>query len=293
MGVINIGSINVDHFYSVPHLVAPGETLASDSYRQDLGGKGMNQSIALVHAGVDVVHVGAIGAEDNWLKAQLAHHNIRDAHIAQHPKASGHAIIQVDAQGENCIILHPGCNHALTQVQITAAFDAHPQHRYVLLQNETNLCEFAAQSAKAAGHWVVYNPAPMQAELARRILPFCQFLIVNEVELQQLTNTDEQHQAIAQLLDQYPQLCVVLTLGARGVHYQDAGQAIQIAGQEVEAVDTTAAGDTFIGYFLAALVEGQFIEEALNLANRAAALCVTRQGTSSAIPYRHELAEGA
>ena len=288
--IISFGSIDVDHVYRAPHVVAAGETLGSTAYSKGLGGKGFNQSIALYRAGADVRHVGCIGVDDAaagaWLHKQLTGLGLDLSGIQAVETATGHALIQVNDEGENCILLYPGANHELTDAQINAELSNNAAE-WVLLQNETNAIDTIIHQAHAAGKKVVFNPAPCRPELAQLPLHKLHTLIVNEIEAQQLSGMNDLQQA----LDKLSTLCpnIILTLGGDGVRY--IGQAGQhtVAAKKVEVVDTTASGDTFIGYYLASIADGMDVRAALERANAAAAITVTRPGAVSAIPFAHEL----
>lgn len=284
--ILNFGSINIDHVYQVAHFVAPGETLSTQSYHKGLGGKGLNQSVALYRAGVQVIHAGCIGADDAWLRAQLLDLHMPLKAIVEVHEATGHALIQVDAQGENCILLHAGANHALTEVMLDAQLN-NPQVEWVLLQNETNLIGSIIKKSHAAGKKIAFNPAPCDAGLADLPLHLIDTLIVNEVEAVQLSGLSDLNAALAALREKIPN--VVLTLGGDGVRYVGVAGDFFQAAQKVEVVDTTAAGDTFIGYYLAGLMRGLTVPQALLQATKAAAITVTRHGASVAIPFLQEL----
>ena len=288
--IINFGSINIDHVYRVPHFVAPGETLGSTAYSKGLGGKGLNQSIALYRAGAPVRHVGCIGAEDAvpdaWLHKQLTDLGLDLAGIQSVETATGHALIQVNDEGENCSLLYAGANHELTEAQINAELK-HAQAEWVLLQNETNAIELIIDHAHAAGKKVVFNPAPCHPDLAQLPLHKLHTLIVNEIEAQQLSATDHIDAALNKLSTCCPN--IILTLGGDGVRYIGEAGQFSVAAKKVEVVDTTAAGDTFIGYYLASIAQGMDVLSALERATSAAAITVTRLGAASAIPYSNEL----
>ena len=288
--IINFGSINIDHVYRVPHFVAPGETLASTAYSKGLGGKGFNQSIALHRAGAPVRHVGCIGADDAtagaWLHTQLTQLGLDLSAVQAVETATGHALIQVNNEGENCILLYPGANHELTVAQINAELN-HANADWVLLQNETNAITSIIERAHAAGKKVVFNPAPCRAELAQLPLHKLHTLIVNEIEAQQLSGEHQLEAALNKLATLCPN--IILTLGGDGVRYIGEAGAQFVAAKKVEVVDTTAAGDTFIGYYLASMAQGMDVRAALERASAAAAITVTRLGAVSAIPFAHEI----
>lgn len=284
--IINFGSINIDHVYQVVHFVQPGETLATLGYDKGVGGKGLNQSVALHRSGALVIHAGCIGRDDDWMADQLTKLDLNVSAVEKVEQATGHALIQVNRDGENCILLHAGANHALTEQMIDAQL-ARTDVTWVLLQNETNLIEAIIKKAHAAGKRIAFNPAPCHADLAKLPLHLIDTLIVNEVEAAQLTGLSDLDDALAKLSQIVTN--VVLTMGGDGVKYMGQAGAFFQAAQRVEVVDTTAAGDTFIGYYLAAIMQDLSVPDALAQASRAAAMTVSRKGASSAIPFAHEL----
>ncbi|SBS28582.1 Ribokinase [Marinomonas aquimarina] len=291
MTVFNIGSINIDHLYEVEHFVRPGETLSSTSYQQVLGGKGANQSVALAKAQAEVKHVGAVCRADQHILQQLQEYGVNTDNIAQVEQVSGHAIIQLTPSAENSIILHAGANHQLSQVQIQNVLESLSEGDWVLLQNETNLVAETLEWAQQAGAKVAFNPAPMDAELTHQVLPFIDLLIVNEVEAMDLADTDSIEKATQILPKQYPELAVMMTLGKDGVRYFSQQEDIQVAAFTVAAKDTTAAGDTFIGFCLAELERGSDYATAMRTACAASAIAVTRMGAAPSIPSLVEVQE--
>jgi len=284
MTVFNIGSINIDHVYQVEHFVRPGETLTSNHYQKVLGGKGANQSIALAKANAPVMHVGAIGEADSDILVQLQASGVNTTHIAQTSDATGHAIIQVNQDAENAIVLFAGANHAITQTQIDTMLATADANDWVLLQNETNFIDQSIAQVKALGLSIAFNPAPMDKTVVERVIAQIDLLIVNEVEAMDLFNVDSVEQAQQQFSSQYPKLNIILTLGSQGVRYINEHGVIEVSAFKVDAIDTTAAGDTFIGYCLAGLIENLPIEQMLKRACAASAICVTKAGASVSIP---------
>ncbi len=289
MAILNFGSINWDHVYQVPHFVRPGETLGSTCYTKVLGGKGANQSVALARAGAQVAHIGCVATGDSaidLLKAEnidtLLVHERDDA-------ATGHAIIQVNDEGENAIVLFAGANHKLSETQIDAALEGAADDDWVLLQNETNDIEGIVSKARKRGLKIAFNPAPMDMQLTRRLLGKIDLLIVNEVEVRDLTEKDDVDTGADAIIAQHPELKLVVTLGKDGVRYYAAEERLARDGFKVDAIDTTAAGDTFIGYFLAVYCDSADVERGLEQASAAAALCVTRAGAIPAIPSLTEV----
>lgn len=288
MTLYNLGSINIDHLYQVDHFVRPGETLGSTDYQTVLGGKGANQSIALARAGAEVRHIGALGQQDAWALTQLQEAGVNTGDVVLLPQASGHAIIQLTRAAENAIILYPGANHRLTDPQLAQALATGKTGDWLLMQNETNGLETAIARARHQGLTLAFNPAPMEAARVRPLLGQIDWLIVNEVEAMDLTETHSIKEAEQALVTLYPQLHTLLTLGKEGVVYLHQTHRDSVVAHSVEAVDTTAAGDTFIGYALAALAAGKSPAQAMALGSAAAAICVTRLGASSSIPTLEE-----
>ena len=311
MTVHNLGSINVDHVYRVPHLVRPGETLASRALETVLGGKGANQSVALARAGARVRHVGRIGAADGWVRDALAEAAVDVSAVLPVDGPSGHAIIQVDDGGENAIVLHGGANRALDAEAVSDALASAASGERLLLQNETSGVAEAFGVALERGLSIAFNPAPMSDDVARLPLDRCDTLILNETEATMLAEADgpggradagadtgtgvgsgagapgadgDVDALEARLAARYPDVRLVLTLGARGARLRRGDVAIRVAAFAVEALDTTGAGDTFVGYLLAALEAGEDERVALERACAAAALSVTTAGATPSIP---------
>lgn len=285
MTIFNLGSINADHFYRLPHLPAPGETLAATGHSRGLGGKGANQSVAAARAGAVVRHIGAVGAEGGWMVAKLQAAGVDCAHVAELTGASGHAIINVDAEGENAIVIYPGANREIPLSEVLEALSTAQDGDWFLLQNETSLQAEAARIAQEQGLSVAYSAAPFDAAAVMAVLPYLTLLIVNEVEAAQLCA------ALGVTLADLPVPQVVVTLGGRGAKWHDlrAGEEHFVPAFAVHAVDTTAAGDTFAGYLVAGLAEGLPPAGAMRLAAAASAVKVTRAGTAEVIPARDEV----
>ena len=284
MTVYNFGSINIDLVYRLPHLVQPGETLSSVSMDTLLGGKGANQSVAVARAGVPVQHVGRIGRADQWAVEQMQAAGVDVRHIESIEEASGHAIIQVDDAGENSIILHGGANQSFTREILETHFQDASSDDWLLIQNECNHISTAFDIASAKGMQIVFNPAPMTTEIADLPLEHCAVLIVNEPEAEALAGTSDPEQILNILTKRYPNTRLVMTLGSKGALLQYSGNLIRHNALNVDVVDTTGAGDTFVGYFLASIIEGHDDAACLKRACTAAALSVTQPGAAPSIP---------
>jgi ribokinase len=282
MTIWNLGSINADYVYALPHLPSPGETLAARSLTTGLGGKGANMSAACARAGGKIEHIGALGPEGAWMSDRLRAFGVGTAHIATLDSPSGHAIIAVEEGGENLILLFPGTNRHIPPAHIEAALTQARSGDWFLTQNETNHQTEAARLAKSRGLRVAYAAAPFDPAAVQAMLPHADFLILNEIEADQLRH------ATGTPLGELGVADVIVTLGAEGCLWFHDGREESFPALRVTPVDTTGAGDTFTGYVLAALDEGKPMPDAIRLATRAAALKVTRHGAADAVPTRQE-----
>ncbi len=279
MAIWNLGSINADMVYAVPHLPGPGETLAASKLDRFLGGKGANMSVAAARAGSHVCHIGAVGADGRWAKDRLTEYGVDTRHIAEVDFPTGHAIVAVDTEGENQIILFPGANHAISAEQLGQALSSAQAGDMLVMQNETNAQVDAARLGRDLGLRICYAAAPFQAEAVQAVLPYLDFLILNEVEAEQLND------ATGQDLSDLSIPHVVVTLGSKGARYfQQGANPVDFPAFKVQAVDTTGAGDTFTGYVLSGMDAGAPMGQAITQASRAAAIMVTRHGTADVIP---------
>ena len=290
MRVFNFGSLNIDRVYSTDHFVRPGETLTCTSYSEFAGGKGLNQSIALARAGVAVCHIGKIGKDGIFLREFLAGDGVDVSNIFTTDEPTGHAVIQVDSSAENAILLFGGANQSITQEEIECALEPSSEGDWLLLQNEINRLDEIMQFAADKGLRIVFNPAPMTSKIHSLPLGVVNWLIVNEWEGEMITGQKSPERILETAVTRFPAMSIILTLGSQGVHFADRSQKLYIPAEQVTPVDTTGAGDTFIGYFITEIVTGSSVKKAMRTANRAAASCVTKPGAATSIPYRYELA---
>lgn len=289
MAIINFGSINIDHVYQVSHFVQPGETLSSSNYQQLLGGKGANQSIALAKAGADVLHVGKLNQHDVHFKQMMIKAGVDCRCVQCIETPSGHAIIQVTPSGENSIVLFGGANQELDSKDILRALDGASPSDWVLIQNETNALDEVLKQARQQGVKVAFNPAPMTDSV--KLLPHdcIDLLIVNEVEAAEISDQQDRDLIEDYFRREWPHAEVLITLGNAGVIMLKGEHRLHVPAYSVDAVDTTAAGDTFIGYFLAAYSQHTEAQKALKRACAASALSVTREGAAQSIPDHEEV----
>ena len=291
MAIFNLGSINVDHVYQVPHFVRPGETLASTAYQRILGGKGANQSIALARAGASVCHIGALSHADQDFYQQLIDYGVNLDHVEQTDTASGHAIIQVDASAENAIVLFGGANQCIQDTAIDKALQSAAEGDWLLTQNETNAVAITLQKAKQQGLKTAYNPAPICGIEADIDPAWVDLLVVNQTEAAAISGIQDTEQQVAYFAERWKHAEVVLTLGSEGAILICHKGVLQVSSFEVDAVDTTAAGDTFIGFYLAARSRNEDQQDAMLQACASAALAVQREGASTSIPTLDDVDE--
>lgn len=283
MAIWNLGSINADFVYGVPHIPAPGETLSSTSRQIFLGGKGTNMSVAAARAAAHVHHIGAVGEDGRWAIARLLEYGVDTRNIAVLETETAQAIIMVDPIGENAIILHPGANAEIPQVTLQAAMAEAQTGDWLVIQNETNLQRTAAEMGQKLGLKVAYAAAPFDAERVQAVLPYLDFLILNAVEAAQL------EKATGQAPSDLPVRDVIVTRGSEGADWYGTAGKEHFPAIKVDPVDTTGAGDTFTGYVLASLDMGMPMAQAIAQATKAGALMVTRHGTADVIPDLSEV----
>lgn len=281
--VYNLGSLNLDRVFRVPHIARPGETLAASSLTTFPGGKGANQSVALARAGARVVHLGCLGADGQLLRERLALEGVDTRHVIEvKDTPTGQAIIQVDDQGQNSIVILAGANGAIRPADIETALAGVPAGSWLLVQNETNCVADAMYFAHERGLKIGFNPAPADDRIRGYPTELVDLWCLNETEHGQL------HDLLPGRLTGDQE--VLLTRGAGGATLWRADTELHLPAEPVEAIDTTAAGDTFLGYYLAGLIAGLPPEARLGRAIRAAAICVTRPGAMDSIPRAAEVA---
>lgn len=284
-----LGSMNVDHVFRVPHLVRPGETLGTDAYGRFAGGKGLNQSVALRRAGVPVRHIGCVGDDGRFLLELLRDEGVEVRGVEVHDGPSGQAFIQVDAAGENSILLLAGANRLVSAEQLEKELaDASPGD-WFLAQNESNLISEGIRLAKSRGLKVAFNPAPMGPDVAAVPFACVDLLILNETEAMELAGNADPQTALSRLHERYPALEIVLTQGSKGACSLGPSGSFHEPSRAVRVEDTTAAGDCFVGYFLAAYRRQADLRFALRQGCRAAELSVGRPGAMPSIPRLEEV----
>ena len=289
MKVLCIGSLNLDMVYQMDHIVQPGETEASYGMNIFLGGKGINQSMAVAKAGAEVYHAGLIGEDGQAFLDACVEYGVDSRHIRKVEGKSGHAIIQIDRNAQNCILLYGGANQKLTEAYVDEVLADFGAGDVLLLQNEVNMLPYIVDKAYEKGMQIALNPSPFNEKLDEVDMGKIAIFLLNEVEGFQVTGLQEPDAIIGKLLEMYPNARIVLTLGKDGAVYADKDQKHFQPIFKVQAVDTTAAGDTFTGYFLAGLCEGMPIPQVLKMSAKASSIAVSRPGAIPSIPWRAEV----
>lgn len=287
--ILNFGSLNIDKRFAVDHIVRPGETLAAASLELFPGGKGLNQSVALAKAGGKVYHAGKIGMDGQFLLDTLEQAGVNTDFVARSQGQTGQALIQVDSSGQNCILLYHGANFELTEEDISRVLGHFGEGDLLVLQNEINHLDTLIEEGRGRKMEIAFNPSPIGPEIARLDLSAVTWFLLNEIEGYELTGQRDPQAITDTLLEKYPQARIVLTLGKQGVVYRDAKQTFKHGIYKVPVVDTTAAGDTFTGFFLCAAASGEPIPQALKMASLASSIAVSRIGAAVSIPTLEEV----
>ena len=289
MKVLNFGSLNLDYVYQVESILIPGETQASKSRQIFCGGKGLNQSIALAKAGIPVYHAGLIGEGGEPLLEVCKENGVNTEFIRQIPGPCGHTVIQVDENGQNCILLFGGSNRSMTKEFVDTVLDSFEEGDIILLQNEINELDYIIDRAYEKHMMIILNPSPFDNALENCDLSKISLFLMNEIEGFQITGEKEPDKILTKVKALYPNAKVVLTLGGDGSVYQDETGIYRQGIFKVKAVDTTAAGDTFTGYFISSIIDGLPVQDGLELAAKASAIAVSRPGATASIPLRSEV----
>ena len=295
MKILSFGSLNIDFVYSVGHINLEGETISARELEKKQGGKGLNQSVALARAGAEVSMAGCVGADGGELVETLRQAGVDVRFVRQVSDCSGHAIIQLADSGANSIIIYGGANVQITQQMIDEILSHFSAGDYILLQNEISNVDYAIRAAKSQGMKVAFNPSPISEALLSYPLEQVDVFILNELEGQTLSGSesDDGNAILAALSERFPWAIIVLTLGSKGVMYHDPEHDIVQRAYKVPVVDTTGAGDTFCGYFLASSMKGMTPDQALATATKASALAIGKKGAAVSIPTLAEVEAAA
>lgn len=293
--VLNFGSLNIDMVYKMPHIVRAGETLSSTELNHYCGGKGLNQSIALARclgSEFEVYHAGMVGSDGDMLIDTLKENNVNCSYLKKSDGLSGHAIIQVEEKGQNCIILNGGTNKKIDVAMIEQVLANFDENDIIILQNEISNMNTIIELAYNKSIPIAINPSPIDDDILKIDLSKITYFIINEIEGNEYTGLTQPVAICDKLLEIAPDIKVVLTIGKDGVVYKDSENFHTHGIYEVKVVDTTAAGDTFLGYFVGSIFTGSSIPEALKRASVASAYAVSRSGAFPSIPTIEEVLIG-
>lgn len=291
MKILNFGSLNIDKVYKVAHFVRPGETISAENFKCFPGGKGLNQSIAIARAGGRVFHAGTIGHEGRFLEEILRGSGVITEYIRELDSPTGHALIQVSEEGENSIILFKGSNYENSKEYIDQVLVNFDKEDILVLQNEINNLDYLMQCGMQNGMRILLNASPVDEKLKNTDLSNVTWLMLNETEGLEITGESLPEQIVQRLSDKYPSMNIVLTLGTDGCLYYSKSEKIYQPCFHADTIDTTAAGDTFTGYFIASVIAGRSVKDALEVASCAASVTVSREGAAVSIPLYKEVME--
>lgn len=287
--MLNFGSLNIDLVYGVDHFVQPGETISSNSLEVFNGGKGFNQSIALSRAGMKVYHAGRIGRDGGALLLALKDEGIDVRNVMVDEGKTGHALIQVDKTGQNNIILYGGANQSISKAFVDGVLEQFSKGDIIILQNEINNMDYIINQAYEKGMLIAFNPSPVDENISSLAMEKINWFILNEIEGMAITGENHKDKVAESILKKFPEAKIALTLGEDGVVYLDKDQKDSFGIYDVEVKDTTGAGDTFTGYFMANLIGGNPIPLVLERASKASALAISKRGASNSIPTKDQV----
>lgn len=289
--ILNFGSLNIDKIYEVDEIGKEGETISSSSFEETIGGKGLNQTVAIHRAGGDVYHAGLVGNSDSKILLDFIRDNKINSLIEKTQGPSGHAVIQIDREGGNSIMVNGGSNHKISSEYVDRIMENFSKGDFLIIQNEINANPYIIEKAKEKGMVIFLNPSPIDDRINDIDLNLIDYILINENEGEKLTGRFLAEDIISYFKTNYPQLGVILTLGVGGGVYAKDKDYISFKAHLVEVVDSTGAGDTFLGYFVASLSNGKDIEESLDLASLAASMTCKKKGAARAIPSIDEVLE--
>jgi len=292
MKILVYGSLNIDLVFTVNHIVHPGETIASSALEKSAGGKGANQAAALAKAGMETYIAGKIGADGRFLLELLESYAVNTEKTVIYPGATGQAIIQLDPNKQNAIILYAGGNGEIQKDEINGVLSSFGSKDAILLQNEIPHVGVIIEKAKEQGMKIYLNPSPYDERIEKFPLNLVDVFFVNEIEgaaLASLPVETPPPLILNILTERFPGAEIILTAGRDGAYYgsgkvREKGETI-----DLPVVDTVGAGDTFTGYYIAAREKQFSVPEALKLACKAASIAVSRKGAMQSIPFKEEV----
>lgn len=290
--ILNYGSLNLDKTFLLDHIVQPGETIASYEYKLNAGGKGTNQAGALAKAGCNVFMAGKIGPDGLFILDLLNESNVNTQFVHQNSLTTGQALIQVSKDGQNSIILNAGANFENTKDEISNTLNNFSKGDYLILQNEINNIEYLINEGYKKGLTICFNPSPFTNDILNLPLEKISYFFVNEVEAAQIAeeeNIEDFDSILKSLSKKFPSSKIIMTVGKKGAYFYYNNNKIHQEIIDSPVVDTTAAGDTFMGYFIASVIKGHTTEEALFYATKAASITVSKPGALQSIPLKEKI----
>ncbi|NVF12503.1 ribokinase [Anaerococcus sp. AGMB00486] len=289
MNILNFGSVNIDSYFKVDHIARPGETISSISLKKKPGGKGLNQSIALKKVYDNLYHAGLFGNDGEFIKNLFEENSINTKFFRKSNSDTGNALIQVDKNGENSIVLYKGANFDIDEKFVDEVLDYFSKDDVLVLQNEISSLSYIVDKAKEKRMKIVLNPSPINEVIFNLDFSKLDLLILNETEAKDISKFSNNDEIIEFFRRTYPDLKVILTLGANGSIYFDKDELIKQKAYIVNTVDTTGAGDTFMGFFVGSYYKGDDIKKSMDLASIASALACMKDGASTSIPSIEEV----
>ena len=290
--ILVFGSLNIDIVYSLDHIVRPGETILSSDIEKNPGGKGLNQACAISKTGLDVYMAGCVGEDGDMLLDTLSSFGVDVSNVKSVSVPTGNAIIERTKDGQNSIILFAGANRVIDKMMIDDVVASFEEDDIIVLQNEINGLEYIIEKASEKGMYVVFNPAPFDPSVFSLPLDKVNLLVVNEIEGAGIAGKDNNstyEDILDALREKYRKTEVIMTCGCNGSYWQKNDERIYQEALKVDAVDTTAAGDTFIGYFIASRELGHTVKESMKYATVASSITVTRKGAAGSVPEGNEV----
>ncbi|MBN2858908.1 MAG: ribokinase [Sphaerochaetaceae bacterium] len=290
MALFNFGSTNIDIIFKVDHIVRPGETIPSSSLERSVGGKGANQSVGASYAGGErVFHVGKIGEDGRFIVPLLAEKGVDVTFLHETETPTGQALIQVSKEGQNSIVLYGGGNQTFTEEDVDNVLSHTVAGDWVLLQNEINLNHYVIEQSRKQNLKICFNPAPYSEGVKDLPLHLLDILVLNETEAEGLSGVADPSASLTSLSAMYPDTEILITLGKDGVmHMKGSGEVTTCGVWDVPVADTTAAGDTFIGCYVANRSRNVPVRESLMRASMASNITVMREGALPSIPRPEE-----
>lgn len=289
MKYLVFGSLNIDNVYSLNELPEKGEMVRCLNFEKHIGGKGLNQAIALKKAGADVKIAGRVGNDGKMLTDCLTENGVDTSLLAYDEGPTGHCIIEIDKNGKNQMIIFSGANQKITPDYCDRVLEELDEGDLILMQYETSSVEYMAKICRNKGVRVAFNPSPFVPELCSFPYEYVDYLILNDDEGKYITGKEKPEEITEDLLKRLNGGSVILTLGPEGAAYADESGFFTVPAVKVKAVDTTGAGDTFTGYFLKFLFETGDPAFSMKIASKAASIAVTKIGAAQTIPNRDEV----